>query len=171
MNVSLEWNERHPRICQYFSLYGNCKYENHCAYIHELPCKSEIDTLRRELSLVKQEVDILVQKIKALDFENLDNHLVNTDPTMSTSVIGQLDGNNSLQDNSHTSVLSNGPECEICNLVFRDPRDFNEHFTYEYICSICDICFKAESDAYCHEKEFHPEYPGVQLRRLWRKPI
>ena len=54
MNVSLECDERHPRICQYFSLYGNCKYENHCAYIHELPCQSKIDTLWRELSLFNE---------------------------------------------------------------------------------------------------------------------
>ena len=61
-------------------------------HIHELPCKSEIDSLRRQLSLVKQEVEILVQKIKALDFESLANPIVNTDTksTMSTPAIGQL---------------------------------------------------------------------------------
>ena len=61
---------RHPKICRYFSSYGNCKFKDKCSYLHfssESNLAIEIDSLREEVSSLKnknQELEEEIQTIK-----------------------------------------------------------------------------------------------------------
>ena len=164
-------DERHPRICRYHSLYGTCKFNSHCAYLHKRPYDSEIEDLRRKLNAVQQEVVILVKLIE--DLQTKSSQMIESKSSeYSTSsyqnistppVIPQIDGNVTTQDDD-TSPTPPSFECEICDLDFPTTDSYNEHNAYGYCCTICGIYFSTERDGNCHEEELHPEYPGIQPR-------
>ena len=152
-------NNRHPHICRYFSLYGKCKFNDKCAYLHKRPHDSEIENLRRELSAVKGEVAMLMNKIEALqkktteiDESQSSDYATNAYQNMSTSsVIPQVDGNLTIQEDD-TTLPPLSLECEICDLKFHDIDFYDEHYAYSHCCTICGICFRTEQDGYSHEE-------------------
>ena len=52
---------RHPRFCRYFCIYGRCKFENNCAYLHERIHQNDFTELKEELRRVNLEIQKVVK--------------------------------------------------------------------------------------------------------------
>ena len=129
-------------LCRYFSLYGKCKFNDKCAYLHKRSHDSELENLRLELSAVKEEVAMLVNKIEALQKKNSEmdeyrssDYATNSYQSLSTlSIIPQVDGNLTFQEDD-TTLPPLSLECEICDLEFHDIDFYDEHNAYSHCCT------------------------------------
>ena len=181
MNYEFSGNScqlRHPRICKYFTTRGACKFAERCAYLHCKPPQDDIIALQKEICIITTRIDSIVKLLEALLKEESSLKPCDCDiSNMSTTEIPQLDGNQTLRDDdsmllelststpSESSTNYFSSTCGTCNLTFVDRTFFNDHNSYQYYCSICEICFKTVEDSHDHEEEFHPGYPGTQPRK------
>ena len=60
----------------YFKLYGFCKFGENCSYIHKAERKQNEDNDMDEIMSMKAEIDILKNKIKAIDFMKQDGDVL-----------------------------------------------------------------------------------------------
>ena len=68
-NCKIEiYNKRHPKICQYFSVYGRCKFQpwayNHVNFASDVKLRSTVRILENALEASKAEVGQLTTLIK-----------------------------------------------------------------------------------------------------------
>ena len=52
---------RHPFICKFYRMYGNCKFENNCAFLHEASDE------QLKISLLEEKVAACEEKVKILE--------------------------------------------------------------------------------------------------------
>ena len=58
---------RHPLKCRFFSLNGECKFEEHCAYLHqESEAKIRVNHLERKLAVTEAKVEELERALEEI---------------------------------------------------------------------------------------------------------
>ena len=158
---------RHPRACRYFATLGACKFGGRCAYLHSNPLNDEIISLQQQVCNLTARIDQIFRILEDISKKEVSP----ISQQHEASIIPQFDGNVTLQEDTENYVNSPLSQdkslftCGICDFTFPDPDDFKEHSGFMYFCSICDICFKTEEAGNDHVEEFHPGYPGIELRR------
>ena len=98
-----ECDKRHPVVCNYFRIYGQCKFGTFCAYGHPLKEEQqlveEVKSLKTEVSKLKIKVDELSMKLMKIEntekitenivikenTENLENTETDTDAILETN--------------------------------------------------------------------------------------
>ena len=185
VNCDRTCQNRHPHVCRYFSLWGRCKFNDSCAYLHQLASDPVLLTLQEEIQSLKRKVEEMNIQVNALQKKDLSLDLQTT--TESLALVGeptaralavdnlpaipQLDGfvNDAVEhieaeSTSHDQIIDY--TCETCDLEFDSEEDFLEHDAYQFNCDICLICFDAREALNEHVQDFHPKYKPARIRRI-----
>ena len=158
---------RHPKNCKFFSIFGICKFGEHCAYLHRSLRDDTIAKLLEQKDKLQAEVATLVGRVDRLEKFILsissqkhsspiirntheESLLMDESSCSSCSNIPQLDGLHNVNGNA-SEVL----ECETCGMKFTTEEHCYEHRHYgheivighDFCCDECLICFKIRVDS------------------------
>ena len=179
--------KRHPRLCKYFALSGQCKFNQECSFLH-MASPKEVEQ-KRELKKLSDEVESLRKQVVALKsvVESFTSHDPNPAPvpfqsqasatalpisvsrsiivttvesTLDSSIensLPQIDGAMNSPTNSFPVNSAPLPQCDTCHAIFESVEDFKEHDTAQFCCDDCGICYRTQEAADLHTLELHPD--------------
>ena len=156
-------SKRHPKICRFFSIYGRCKFNDSCSYLHKHgdiektgQLEKEIENLKAEIKLLITVVDNLKDMISSLSKALNPTPVTFKSPSVSdtslsltplnnvdisppfSNVIPQLDG---LQQEFvyHSSQQTSQQllQCETCKKVFQTSEEYKKHDAFQFCCDDC----------------------------------
>ena len=66
---------RHPKLCRYFLLSGQCKFKEDCSFLHkmnnkEIELEKQVMNLKEEVEAIKKKIDVMKSVIESLDSSN-----------------------------------------------------------------------------------------------------
>ena len=172
---------RHPQKCRYFYIYGECKFEDDCAYLHEncriTELKDAVDVLNRKHEVEVQKLTEEIKDLKSV-IETLHSYLssLSTDKQLPQliSLLPLHDLNPSVDDHGlePTDIIpqfdgcithiadysaSHSFQCETCGHEFDTEELFDEHETVmQYCCDECQLCFETQIESDLHDLDIHP---------------
>ena len=169
--------KRHPKLCRFFAIFGSCKFNESCSYLHKHERNEENEKLKKEIKKLKDDIVLLTTEVNKLkqDITSLSKSSFIKpvpDPTPALDIISPSNTSSSLcfdtipqLDGLQEEYIYDGPQqtyqhplrCETCGIVFPNTNEFKEHDSLQFCCDDCGICYATKLEADFHELKVHPD--------------